>query len=147
MALPNPTGHGSVECRQIAANSVLLQAQGRVTRLAMSMQLETFKNLLAGMRAPSWIIDTSALNDFEPGAVSVGADYFKRFKEAGGVKVVFVSGLGTARLAAFTIAFAAHLPLVPAQSLSEAYQLLGLGLAPNSDEGTKGRDSATARKA
>jgi len=135
-------GAGSVECRQLA-NCVLLAAQGRVTRVAMLTQLEPFKTLLNRTRAPSWIIDTAQLTDFEPGAVSVGADYFKHFKQVGGGKVVFVSGLATARLAAFTIAFAAHLPLVSAQSLSEAYRILGIEPVAVGDDGAEPRRSGT----
>jgi hypothetical protein len=135
-----------VECRQIAAHSLLLEACGRVTRVSMLTQLETFKTLLTRMREATWIIDTSGLDDFEPGAVGVGADYFRAFKAAGGTKVVFVSGLATARLAAFTIAFAAHLPLVPAQSLAEAYEMLGIGPAPSRHGAPDSRSSGTRVK-
>jgi len=144
-ALSTRIGVGSVECRKVA-NSVLLEAQGRVTRVAMLTQLEPFKALLDRTRAPSWIIDTAHLTDFEPGAVSVGADYFKHFKQVGGVKVVFVSGLATARLAAFTIAFAAHLSLVSAQSLSEAYQILGIEPAAGDDDGAEPHSSGAFLK-
>ena len=92
----------------------------------MTTNLVTFERLIARVERPDWIIDISALGNFEPGAVGVGADYFRLFKHAGGTKVVLVSGLATARLAAFTIAFAAHLPLVAAQSLAEACKILGL---------------------
>jgi hypothetical protein len=110
----------------IAAQTVLLRAQGHVTKLAMATTLLTFERLLTRMTRPDWIIDISTLGNFEPGAVGVGADYFRSFKQAGGTKVVLVSGLATARLAAFTIAFAAHLPLVTAQSLAEACRQLGI---------------------
>lgn len=110
----------------LAAQTVLLRAEGHVTKLAMSANLAAFEGLLAKMQRPDWIIDISALSNFEPGAVGIGADYFRMFKHAGGTKVVLVSGLATARLAAFTIAFAAHLPLVAAQSLNEACTTLGI---------------------
>jgi len=92
----------------------------------MTTNLLTFDRLLTRTARPDWIIDISTLGNFEPGAVGVGADYFRAFKQAGGTKVVLVSGLATARLAAFTIAFAAHLPLVTAQSLAEACRQLGI---------------------
>jgi hypothetical protein len=117
----------AVECSTIAAQTVLLRAQGHVTKLAMTTNLATFERLISRLERPDWIIDISGLGNFEPGAVGVGADYFRLFKQAGGTKVVLVSGLATARLAAFTIAFAAHLPLVAAQSFSEACNILGIG--------------------
>jgi hypothetical protein len=120
----------AVDCRQISARTLLLLAQGHVSRLAMSSQLTTFEALIKNMSTPDWIIDISRLGNFEPGAVGVGADYFRFFRQAGGKKVVLVSGLATARLAAFTIAFAAHVPLVPTQSLAEACKLLGIERAP-----------------
>jgi len=120
----------SVDCRQISARIVLLQAEGHVTRLAMSANLPTFEALIKSTSSPDWIIDISKLGNFEPGAVAVGADYFRLFRQAGGAKVVLVSGLATARLAAFTIAFAAHVPLVPTQSLAEACKLLGVDRPP-----------------
>jgi len=119
-----------LECGQIAPEVVLLVATGRVTRYAMEALLPTFQTILARMRWPGWIIDTSELQDFEPGAVGVGTDWFRSFKDAGGEKVIFVSGLATARMAAMTISFAARLPLEACPTLAEACDRLGVTHPP-----------------
>jgi hypothetical protein len=119
-----------LECGQIAPHVVLLAARGRVTRHAMENLLPTFQNIVARMRRPGWIIDTSELGDFEPGAVGVGTDWFRAFKGAGGEKVIFVSGLATARMAAMTISFAARLPLEACLTLAEACERLGVTHPP-----------------
>jgi hypothetical protein len=121
-----PTEASCLEVSLFVAQTVLLRAQGHVTRLTMTKSLAEFQGLLARVSGPSLIIDISNLGNFEPGAVDVGADYFRLFKGAGGKKVVLVSGLATARLAAFAIAFAARVPLVAAQSLSEACDILNI---------------------
>lgn len=116
---------------------MVLRAQGNVTKLAMAASLTTFERLLARAERPDWIVDISGLTNFEPTAVSVGADYFRSFKQAGGSKVVLVSGLATARLAAFTLAFAVHLPLVAVDSFAEACKTLGLEEPPTSSVATR----------
>jgi len=88
------------------------------------------------MRRPGWIIDTSQLEDFEPGAVGLGNDWFRAFKNAGGEKVVLVSGLATARMAAMTISFAARLPLVTCLTYAEACARLGVVHAARVDAQT-----------
>ena len=92
----------------------------------MRRELVTFRGVLSGMSTPAWVIDTSALGNFEPGAVAVGTDWFREFKAAGGQKVVFVSGMSTARMAAGSIAFAARIPLVTCESLAQACDELGV---------------------
>jgi len=112
---------------------VLLRARGHVTRSAMTRSLSEFQALLVKLERPHWIIDVSQLDNFEPSAVGVGADYFRLFKQAGATKVVLVSGLATARLAAFTIAFAAHVPLMTAESLADACQILNVDAPPSAN--------------
>jgi len=115
-------------CREvIGGNTILLTARARVTRAAMLAELQNFRTLLERAKGPHWIIDTSQLDDFEPGAVAVGTEWFRTFKSHGGQRVVFVSGLATARMAAGTIAFAARLPLVSVDSLKQAFIELGIG--------------------
>ncbi len=116
----------ALECRQLVDNVVLLSARGLVTRSSMLAQLDSFRGILGRMKDPGWIIDMSSLSDFEAGAVAVGTEWFKSFKSAGGRQVVIVSSHATARMAAGTIAFAARLPLVTAESLSEACKKLGI---------------------
>lgn len=120
-----------LECGQIAPRVVILIARGRVTRRGMESTLPMFKTILARMRQPGWIIDTSELADFEPGAVGIGTEYFKLFKESGGEKVIFVSGLATARMAATTISFAARMPLESCETLAEACERLGVTHPPS----------------
>jgi hypothetical protein len=119
-----------LECAQIAAQVVMLVARGRVTRHAMHATYPTFESILARMRRPGWIIDTSELTDFEASAVGIGTEYFKLFKEHGGEKVIFVSGLGTARMAATTISFAARVPLEACETFAEACERLGVTHPP-----------------
>lgn len=119
-----------LDCNQIAPEVVLLLARGRVSRQAMESVFPTFKAILARMRRPGWIIDTYDLNDFEPGAVGIGTEYFNLFKASGGQKVIFVSGLATARMAATTISFAARVPLETCETLAEACERLGVTHPP-----------------
>ena len=131
MNIPARTSSSDLECAQIAPQVVLLVAHGRVTRHAMESTLPTFKTILARMRRPGWIVDTSGLADFEPGAVGIGTDFFKAFKASGGEKVIFVSGLATARMAATTISFAARVPLETCQTLADACERLGVTHPPS----------------
>ncbi|MFZ5896668.1 MAG: hypothetical protein ACOY0T_36770 [Myxococcota bacterium] len=121
----------NLECGQIAPQVVLLVARGRVTRHSMEAQLPVFQNILSRMRRPGWIIDTSDLCDFEPSAVGIGTEWFKAFKAAGGEKVIFVSGLATARMAATTISFAARMPLETSLTLAQACERLGVTHPPS----------------
>jgi hypothetical protein len=125
-----PVTVSDLKCRQIAASVVLLSARGHVTREAMHSELLVFRNLVMRMKTPGWVIDTSELQNFEPGAVAIGTDWFREFKTAGGEKVVFVSGLSTARMAAGTIAFAVRIPLVTCETLTQAYAALGVRPPP-----------------
>lgn len=130
MPLPAQNIGDQLDCSQIAAEVVLLVARGRVSRQAMEAVFPRFKAILTRMRKPCFIIDTFELDDFEASAVGIGTEYFKLFKESGGEKVILVSGLATARMAAMTISFAARVPLQTCSTLAEACALLGVTHPP-----------------
>jgi hypothetical protein len=66
------------------------------------------------------------LSGFQPTAVEAGSEWFKRFKEQGGKKVVFISKLSSARMVAATLGFAVRVPVTTFDRMDRAFDHLGI---------------------
>lgn len=128
-ATPNRGTLGSLESAQVGPNVIVTTFVGHIARVMAEEQLTQYRQRLAGMSAPTWIMDCGEITGFEPSAVSAGAKWFDAFKGRGGSKVLLVSRLHAARMAAATIAFGVGLRVESFDHLRDA--LDALGLRPN----------------
>jgi hypothetical protein len=125
-ATPNQGSLGSVESAQIGPHVVITTFVGHIARSAADAQLMQFRERLAKMSEPTWIMDCSSITGFDPSAVGAGAKWFDAFKVRGGSRVLLVSRLHAARMAAATIAFGVGLRVQTFDELRDALDHLGL---------------------
>ncbi len=123
----SPRTFDAIETEILGGNVLLTRMRGHMTRLMAEQTFDQFRTQLSGIAKPVWIIEQIELTGFEPGAVPAGARWFGAFKDRGGERVVFVSVLAAARMVAASLAFAVHAKVSTCETLSEAYELAGLG--------------------
>lgn len=126
-ATPNRGSLGSLESAQVGPSVVLTTFVGHVSRAMAEDQLAQYRQRIAGLSGtPTWIMDCADLTGFEPAAVNAGAKWFDAFRKAGGTRVLLVSRLHAARMAAATIAFGVGLRVESFDELRDALDHLGL---------------------
>lgn len=122
-------GFDAIESEQLGNNVLLTRMRGHMTRALAEQQFDQFRNLVVETPQPAWIIEQLELTGFDPGAVPAGARWFGCFKDRGGDRVVIVSTLSAARMVAASLAFAVHAKIACCETLKEAYEMAGLGVA------------------
>ena len=125
-ATPNRGSLGSVESAQIGPLVVITTFVGHISRVTADAQLGQFRERLEKMHEPTWIMDCGSITGFDPSAVGAGSKWFDAFKARGGRRVVLVSRLHAARMAAATIAFGVGLRVESFDELRDALDHLGL---------------------
>ena len=117
----------AIETELVGGHVLLTRVRGHATGLMLERRFDQFRGELTGVVKPVWIIEQLELTGFEANAVTAAARWFSAFKDRGGERVISVSQLAAVRMAAATLAFAVHAKISNCATLSEAYELAGLG--------------------
>lgn len=117
----------AIESECVAGHVLLTRIRGHATRALAEQQFHQFNREVAVISNPIWIIEQLEMTGFDPGAVTTGARWFNSFKERGGKRVIIVSTLATARMAAVSLAFAVDAKSSCCETLKEAYEQAGIG--------------------
>jgi hypothetical protein len=126
-ATPNRGSLGSLESAQVGPFAVMTSMVGHISHQLPHDSVHAFRAALAGCKGtPTWIIDCSSLNGFDPAAVNAGAKWFEAFKATEGRDILLVAKLHSARMVASTIAFGVGLRVRSFDELKDALDHLGL---------------------
>ncbi|RYZ03967.1 MAG: hypothetical protein EOO73_25245 [Myxococcales bacterium] len=117
----------AIETELIGGRVLLTRARGYATRLLVEQRFDQFRTELSGVAEPVWIVESLELTGFEATTVAATARWYSAFKDRGGNHVIYVAALASVRMIGATLAFAVHAKLSNRATLSEAYEVAGLG--------------------
>lgn len=122
-----PDSFADLQSELLGGQVLLTRVRGQVTGLLVEQRFDQFRSELSGVAQPIWIVELEELTGFDKTAVMAAARWFSAFKDRGGLRIIAVAPMPAARMALATLAFAVHAKISNCATLSEAYELAGLG--------------------
>jgi hypothetical protein len=121
-----PATEGTIETKLAGGRVLITRMRGYITGPLCERTFSQFRTEATRTTGGTWIIDTLALDGFQPSAVQVGARWFEVFKQQEGKAIIMVSGMAPVRMAAATLAFAVHIKVTSCKDMTEAYKVASL---------------------